>query len=215
MEDQPQLTPPLLIPRHPQKAPTHTVPSSLARVGTLQVPLQTISQNSGSHISQMSAPLFTEHRYSTSTDEDHEICDAEVGKITRQTPAQATTISIPPTRLVSTPSTLDHSPQGDPNQVAPPAMNAYSQNNFTTTIQNTNKYLIPDGMDRHIHDLQDKTFHAGILENGYNAYLMELPDLKPLLQTSRYLMDEVTGQFYAIYGSSYQCMCTIPRLLHM
>ena len=27
-------------------------------------------------------------------------------------------------------------------------------------------------------------------------------------------MDEVTGQFYAIYGNSYQCMCTIPRLFH-
>ena len=27
-------------------------------------------------------------------------------------------------------------------------------------------------------------------------------------------MDEVTGQFYAIYWNSYQCMCTIPRLLH-
>ena len=27
-------------------------------------------------------------------------------------------------------------------------------------------------------------------------------------------MDEVTGQFYAVFGNSYQCMCTIPRLLH-
>ena len=27
-------------------------------------------------------------------------------------------------------------------------------------------------------------------------------------------MDEVTGQFYAIYGNSYQHMCTIPRLFH-
>ena len=54
----------------------------------------------------------------------------------------------------------------------------------------------------------------GILENGHNAYLMELPDLKSLLHTSRYLMDEVTGQFYAIYGNNYQCMCTIPRLFH-
>ena len=27
-------------------------------------------------------------------------------------------------------------------------------------------------------------------------------------------MDEITGQFYAVYGNSYQCMCTIPRLLH-
>ena len=27
-------------------------------------------------------------------------------------------------------------------------------------------------------------------------------------------MDEVTGQFYAVFGNSYQCMCTIPRLTH-
>ena len=27
-------------------------------------------------------------------------------------------------------------------------------------------------------------------------------------------MDEIKGQFYAIYGNSYQRMCTIPRLLH-
>ena len=30
---------------------------------------------------------------------------------------------------------------------------------------------------------------------------------------SRYLVDEITGQFYAIYGNSYQHMCTILRLL--
>ena len=27
-------------------------------------------------------------------------------------------------------------------------------------------------------------------------------------------MDEITGQFYAVFGNSYQCMCIIPRLLH-
>ena len=43
---------------------------------------------------------------------------------------------------------------------------------------------------------------------------MELLDLESLLCTSRYLKDEVTGQFYAVYGNSYQRMCTIPRLLH-
>ena len=64
------------------------------------------------------------------------------------------------------------------------------------------------------HDIQDKTFYRGILENGHNAYLVELPDLKSLLHTSRYLMDEVIGQFYAVFGNSYQCMCTIPRLTH-
>ena len=44
--------------------------------------------------------------------------------------------------------------------------------------------------------------------------MVELPDLKSLLHTSRYLMDEITGQFCAVFGNSYQCMCTIPRLLH-
>ena len=43
---------------------------------------------------------------------------------------------------------------------------------------------------------------------------VELPDLKSLLRTSRYLMDEITGHFCAVFGNSYQCMCTIPRLLH-
>ena len=55
---------------------------------------------------------------------------------------------------------------------------------------------------------------ADYSENGHNAYLVELPDFKSLLCTSRYLMDEVTGQFYAVFGNSYQCMCTISRLLH-
>ena len=27
-------------------------------------------------------------------------------------------------------------------------------------------------------------------------------------------MDEITGQFYAVFGNSYQRMCTIPRLLY-
>ena len=27
-------------------------------------------------------------------------------------------------------------------------------------------------------------------------------------------MDEVTGQFYAVFENSYQYMCTIPRLIH-
>ena len=121
---------------------------------------------------------------------------------------------MPPKRPVSTLSTVDYSTQGNPSPLAPPANNAFSQNNLTTAIQNTNNYLIPDGTNRCIHDLQNKTFHVGILENGQNAYLVELLNLKPLLCTSRYLMNEVTGQFYAIYGNSYQCMCTIPRLLH-
>ena len=114
--------------------------SSPARVGTPQVPFQTISQDSGSHLSQIPAPLFTEDRYSSSTDDDHEICYAEVNKITiQQTPLQATTIVMSPKRPVSTPSSVDYSTQGDPDQVAPTTNNVHIQNNSTTEIQNTNK----------------------------------------------------------------------------
>ena len=163
---------------HQHQVPAHAVPSSPARVGTPQVPFQTLSQNSGSHLSQLSPPLFTEGRYNTSTDDDQENCDAEVSKITRQqTPSQATTLVMSPKRPVLTPSVVDYSTQGDPDQVALQGNHEYSQNNPTTAIQNTNNYLIPDGSDRHIHDLQDKTLHAGILENGHNAYMVELPDL--------------------------------------
>ena len=166
-------------------------------------------------MSQLSVPLFTEDGYSTSTDNDQDNCDAEITTITRwQTPSQATTMVMSPPRPVSTPSTVDYSTQGDPNQIAPQGNYEYNQNISTTPIRNTNNYLIPDGSDRCIHDIWDKTLHIGILENGHNAYLVELPDLKSLLRTSRYLMDEVTGQFYAVFGNSYQCMCTIPRLLH-
>ena len=52
----------------------------------------------------------------------------------------------------------------------------------------------------------------GYLENGNNAYLLELPRLEKMLHTSRFLMDEMSGQFYAIYGNTYQCMSTKPML---
>ena len=119
-----------------------------------------------------------------------------------------------PTRLVSTPLMADYSTQGDPNQMAPKGNHGYNQNDSAMPIQHTNNYLIPDGSDRCIHDIQDKTFYRGILEKGHNAYLVEIPDLKSLLHTSRYSMHEVTGQFYAVFGNSYQCMCFIPRLTH-
>ena len=138
-------------------------------------------------MSQLSGPLFTEDRYSTSTVTDEESCDAEMTTITQQqTPSQATTMVMSPTRSVSTPSMLDCSTQDDPDQTAPQGNHGDNQNNPTIPIQHTNNYLIPDGSNRCIHDMQDKTFHRGILENGHNAYLVELPDLKSLLHTSRY-----------------------------
>ena len=90
-----------------------------------------------------------EDRYSTSTDNDEENCDAEITTITRwQMPSQATTMVMSPTRPVSTPLKVDYSTQGDPNQTAPKGNHGYNQNDSTMPIQHTNNYLIPDGSDR-------------------------------------------------------------------
>ena len=101
---------------------------------------------------------------------------------------------------------MDYSTQGDPDQAAP------QNEHIPKEFHGTNNYLIPDGTDHCIHDIQKKTFLPGHLENGNNAYLVELPDLKEMLRTERFLMDEMSGQFYAIYGNSYQRMSTCPRL---
>ena len=56
--------------------------------------------------------------------------------------------------------------------------------------------------------LKIKVFHAGYLENGNNAYVLELLGLKDMLHTSGFLIDETSGQFYALYGNTYQQMST-------
>ena len=49
-------------------------------------------------------------------------------------------------------------------------------------------------------------------KNSNNAYLLELPALENMLNTRKFLMDEMSGQFYAVYGNSYQRMSTKPML---
>ena len=71
---------------------------------------------------------------------------------------------------------------------------------------------MPDGSNRQIHQINNKVFHAGYLENGNNAYLLELPALENMLNTRKFLMDEMSGQFYAVHGNSYQRMSTKPML---
>ena len=161
----------------------------------------------------MSAPLFTEDRYSSSSDDDLEVCDVEITLINRwNRPNQTFTHHSTGGRPTSTPTTMDYTTQGDPNQVAP----ATYINTPQATVQNqffrTNNFFVPDGSSRHIHKIWDKVFHTGYLENGNNAYLLELPGLKDMLHTSRFLMDEMSGQFYAVYGNTYQCMSTKPIL---
>ena len=160
----------------------------------------------------MSAPLFTEDRYSSSSDDNLEVCDAEIMLINRRNrPNQTFTYHSAKERPTSMSPTMDYTIQGDPNQVAPPIYI-----NMVQAVQNqffcTNDFLVPDSSNRRIHEIRDKVFHAGYLENGNNAYLLELPGLKDMLHTSRLLMDEMSGQFYAVYGNTYQCMSTKPML---
>ena len=111
------------------------------------------------------------------------------------------------------PSTMDNTTQGDPNQVLPVYINmaqATTQNQFF----HTNNFFIPDGSNRCIHEIKEKVFHAGYLENGNNAYLLELPGPKDMLHTSKFIMDEMSGQFYTVSGNVYQQMSTKPMLEH-
>ena len=66
------------------------------------------SQFSGSHLSQLSGPLFTEDRYSTISGDDQEACDAEVDRIMHhKTPSEASTIPFTLDRPTSTPATVN------------------------------------------------------------------------------------------------------------
>ena len=64
------------------ETPVPAVPTTSHRPLTPYIPLPK-SQNSSSSLSQMSAPLFTEDRCSSSSDDDLEVCDAEVTLINR------------------------------------------------------------------------------------------------------------------------------------
>ena len=188
--------------QHHQQTPTHT-------------PLPT-SPTSDSQPSQLSAPLFKEDRY-TSTSEEETEADAEVtlinsrNQLNRMFAHNSTT-----EKPMSTPTTTDYTVQGDPNQVSPSTPhNIFMSTATETEFLDPNNFFIPDGSDRHIHQIHNKVFHAGYLENGNNAYLLELPALEKMLNTWKFLMDEMSGQFYAVYGNSYQQMSTKPMLKQM
>ena len=131
-----------------QLPPVNTVPP--ARAGMLQVFLNHSTQDSGSHISQMSGPIFTEDRLSTSSGSDQDVCDQEVRNITRTCTPSETSILVMSPRPGSR-ATVDYSTQADPDQPAysPPSGLAHEQQ----FIINTLNYLLPDGSGRRISDI--------------------------------------------------------------
>ena len=101
-------------------------------------------------------------------------------------------------RPTSTLTTADCTTQGDPN-ASPSTASLFRSTATDIKFLGTNNFFVPDGSDRHIHQIDNKVFHAGYLENGNNAYLLELPALEKMLNTWKLLMDEMSGQFYTVY----------------
>ena len=114
-------------------------------------------------------------------------------------------------RPTSTPTTSDYTTQGDPD-ASPSTSNLFRSTVTNDEFLGTNNFFMPDGSNRCIHQIDNKIFNAGYLENGNNAYLLELPALEKMLTMQKFLMDEMSGQFCAVYGNSYQWMSTKPIL---
>ena len=155
--------------------------------------------------SRSSAPLFKEDKYSSTSEEESEA--DEVTFIHGRSNGMFSNNQAE--RPTSTPMTFDYTTQGDPD--ASPS-NLFRSNVISDKFLGTNNFFVPDGSNRQIHQIDNEVFHAGYLENGNNAYLLELPALKNMLNTQKFLMDEMSGQFYAVYGNSYQQMSTKPML---
>ena len=152
-----------------------------------------------------SAPLSKEDRYSSTSEEE-----SEAGKVTFiHDKNNSPFLNHQAKRPASTPTNSDYTTQGDPN--ASPS-NLFKSSDMSDEFLGTNNFFMPDGSNRQIHQIDNKVFHAGYLENGNNAYLLELPALENMLNTCKFLMDEMSGQFYAVYGNRYQRMSTKPTL---
>ena len=152
-----------------------------------------------------SAPLFKEDKYSWTSEEESEADEVTFihGK------SNGTFLNHQAKRPTSTPTTSDYTTQGDPG--ASPS-NIFRSNDISDEFLGANNFFMPEGSNRRIHQIDNKVFHAGYLENGNNAYLLELPALENMLNTRKFLMDEMSGQFYAVYGNSYQRMSMKPML---
>ena len=162
--------------------------------------------------SSSSAPLFKEDKYSSTSEEESEV-DAEVTFIHGRSHPSGKFANNQMERPTSTPMTSDYTTQGDPD-TSPSTSNLFRSTVIDDEFLGTNNFFMPDGSNRCMHQINNKIFHAGYLENGNNAYLLELPALEKMLNMRKFLMDEMSGQFYAVYGNSYQWMSMKPMLKH-
>ena len=174
------------------------LPPGLHRPLTPCVPLPTSPASS----LRSSAPLFQEDGYSSTSEEELKVTFTH-------NRSNGTFLDQHAERTTSTLTPSDYTTQGDPD--ASPS-SSFKPQDVNDKFLGTNNFFMPDGSNRRIHQIHNKVFHAGYLENSNNAYLLELPALENMLNTRKFLMDEMSGQFYAVYGNSYQRMSTKPML---
>ena len=165
------------------------LPPGQHRPLTPRMPLPTSPTSS----SRSSAPLFKEDKYSSTSEEESE-ADAEVTFIHGRSHPSGTFVNNQTERPTSTPMTFDYTTQGDPD-TSPSTSNLFRSTVTNDKFLGTNNFFVPDGSNRRIHQIDNKVFHAGYLENGNNAYLLELLALEKMLNTWKFLMDEMSGQF--------------------
>ena len=122
---------------------------------TPRMPLPT-SPASSPHTSAL---LFKEDRYSSTSEEE-----SEADKVTFiHGKNNGTFLNHQAERPTSTPMTSDYTTQGDPD--ASPS-NLFRSNDMSDEFLGTNNFFMPDGSNRWIHQIDNKVFHAGYLENG-------------------------------------------------
>ena len=167
------------------EATTPMLPPGPHRPLTPHMPLPASPSSS----SRSSAPLFKEDKYSSTSEEESE-ADAEVTFIHGR--SNGTFANHQAERPTSTPTTSDYTTQGDPD-ASPSTSNLFRSNVTNDKFLGTNNFFVPDGSNRRIHQIGNKVFHAGYLENGNNAYLLELPALEKMLNMQKFLMDEMSG----------------------
>ena len=182
------------------------LPPGPPRPLTPHMPLPTSPTSS----SWSSAPLFKEDKYSSTSEEESE-ANAEVTFIHGRSHHSGTFVNNQTERPSSTSTTSDFTTQGDPD-ASPSTSNLFRSTVTNDEFLGTNNFFVPDSSNRRIHQIDNKVFHASYLENGNNACLLELPALEKMLNVRKFLMDEMSGQFYAVYGNSYQRMSTKPML---
>ena len=163
------------------ETPALMLPPGPYRPLTPRMPLPA-SPASSSQPSWSSDPLFKEDKYSSTSEEETEV-DAEITFIHGRNQPNGTFAHNPMiVRPTSTPTTADYTTQGGPD-TSPPTSNLFRSTATDVEFLGTNNFFVPDGSDRHIHQIDNKVFHAGYLENYNNAYLLELPALEKMLNT--------------------------------